>query len=151
LQVHLTARDTQVSSFLSSRTGFGRFRNIDWSKRGAIYDRGTRSTIHDVQITDCAGPGVQLDEGGNDATYRAIRVNNPCQAGHAPMVGIRLGGESITHFLLEACLISSDAWQLDAGVEIDAPNLVEGILRDFRARNAVQTVKSSSSALQIRD
>jgi hypothetical protein len=151
LQIHTTARDTQVSAFVSSRTGFGSFRRIDWSTRGAIYDRGTRSTIYGAQISHCAGPGVQLDDGGNDATYRAIRVNNPCRAGHTPAVGFRVSGGSITNFMLDTCLVSADSGPLEVGYDIDTPNLVEGIVRGCQARNVVQTLRSSSSALTIKD
>ena len=151
LQIHLTATDTQVSGFVSRRTGFGRFRKIDWSKRGAIHDRGKRTTIQGAQVADCAGPGVHLDDGGDDATYRSIRVNNPCLAGHSPTAGFRVGGASITQFLVESCLVSSDARRLDTGFEIDAPNLVEGMVRGCRARNAAQTVKTSSAAVRIGD
>lgn len=151
LLIHVTATDTQVSGFVSGRTGFGSFRAIDWSKRGAIYDRGKRTTIQGAQISDCAGPGVQLDDGGNDATYRAIRVNNPCQADGSPTAGFRLSGASITHFLVETCIISSDTRALDVGYEIDTPNLIEGIVRGCRARNVAKTIKSSSSAVKISD
>ncbi len=151
LQIHVTATDTQVSGFVSSRTGFGRVRGIDWTKRGAIYDRGTRTTIHGAQIAGCAGPGVQLDEGGNDPSYRAIRVNNPCLAGHSPMVGFRLSGRSITHFLLESCLVSSDDRRLDAGFEIETPQLADGVVRACVVRNANEVVKTSSVAVRIDD
>jgi hypothetical protein len=149
LQVYVTAADTHVSGFVGRRCGFGRFRNIDWASRGAIYDRGTRTTIVGAQVSDSAGPGVELAEGGNDATYRAIRVNNPAEAGRTPAVGFRLGGSSLTEFVLDGCLVGSDKRRLDAGYAIDAPNLVEGIVRGCRARNAAQTVRTSSAAVRV--
>lgn len=151
LLIHVTATDTQVSDFVCSRTGFGRVGRIDWSKRGAIFDRGMRSAIHGAHISDCAGPGVQLDHGGNDAIYHAIRVDNPCLAGSSPAVGFRLSGASITRFLLDTCIVSSDTRPLDVGYEIDTPNLIEGLVRGCRARNVIQTLNSTSSAVKIND
>jgi hypothetical protein len=148
LQIHFTAADTQVSSFVGRRTGFGRFEQIDWATRGAINDRGARTTVLGAQLTDCAGPGLQLDDGGDDAIYRSVRVTNPAQS-DAASPGVRLRAKSLTEFMMESCVVSSDKRQLDAGYEVDAPNLVQGVMRGCVARNAAQTVKGASPRLRI--
>lgn len=144
---HITAVGTKVRGFSSSRTGTGRFRKLDWSKHGAILDRGTGSRIDGAEVRDCAGPGVDLER-GNDPVYRNIRVHNPCLS-DTPVIGFRVKSQTVIRLLIESCLVSSDTRRIDIGYLIEAPNLEEGLIRACRAENARKLVASSSLRLRI--
>jgi hypothetical protein len=149
LLVHTTAVDTQVRGFASRRTGSGRFRGLDWTKRGAILDRGVGTRIDGANVRDCAGPGVDLER-GDQPVYRAVQVRNPGQSGDTPITGFRIRSRDATRFLIESCLVSSDSRRIDVGYLIDAPKLVEGVLRASRAPGAFQVVRVVAGSQRVK-
>lgn len=149
LSVTRTSSDTHVVGFTARRTNSGTFLEKDWRTHGALYDWGQRTTISQALIEDSAGAGLELGAPGDGGVYRDIRIINPGRHEAGRRAAVKISGDSVRRFTLEDCTISATAYPVEVGIDISAPGVEDGFVRNCRSAGTGRVIEVDAPNVRI--
>jgi hypothetical protein len=73
-----TASDSEVYDVAAVRTNLGTdIDGVDWTAWGAFFDNGPNTTLRNLSIKSCGGPGVQFYDSSRNAVLDGFLIRDP--------------------------------------------------------------------------